>query len=48
VYYDQGDMQGAIKTYKTAVVLQPKFPDAFNDLGNALKDAGYLEEAILT
>ncbi len=32
--------------YRRAIALQPAFPEAHNNLGNALREAGRLEEAV--
>lgn len=45
VYYEQGRLDLAIETYRTAIQLQPNFPDAFCNLANALKDRGNVTEA---
>ncbi|MFQ5662741.1 MAG: tetratricopeptide repeat protein [Terriglobia bacterium] len=34
--YDQGNFDGAIAAYKKAIKLKPDFPEAHNNLGNAL------------
>ncbi|CAN0385137.1 unnamed protein product, partial [Hapterophycus canaliculatus] len=36
----------AIRTFRYAIQLEPNFPDAYNNLGNALRESGQLEEAI--
>lgn len=33
----------AIKTFRYAIQLEPNFPDAYNNLGNALRESGQLE-----
>lgn len=33
----------AIKTFRYAIQLEPNFPDAYNNLGNALREAGQLD-----
>ena len=35
----------AVEAYRKAIVLQPAFPEAYNNLGNALRKLGQLEEA---
>ena len=35
VYYEQGRLDLAIETYKTAIQLQPNFPDAYCNLGES-------------
>jgi protein O-GlcNAc transferase len=42
----QGKLDDAIATYRHAIVVQPRFPEAYNNLGNALREAGRAEEAI--
>ncbi|CAN0038758.1 unnamed protein product, partial [Heterosigma akashiwo] len=46
-YYDLGEMDTAIRTFKYALQLEPNFPDAYNNLGNALRETGRLDEAVL-
>jgi protein O-GlcNAc transferase len=36
----------AIRYYNQAIVCDPQFVEAYNNMGNALKDAGRVEEAI--
>ena len=38
VYYEKGQLPIAVRTYREALVLQPDFPDALNNLGNCLKE----------
>lgn len=33
----------AIRTFRFAIQLEPNFPDAYNNLGNALRENGELE-----
>lgn len=33
----------AVKTFRYAIQLEPNFPDAYNNLGNALRESGQLE-----
>lgn len=42
----QGKLDQAIGTYHRAIAVQPQFPEAYNNLGNALREAGRSEEAI--
>lgn len=46
IYYDQGKLALAIKTYNQAIQIEPNFPEAYNNLGNALREAGRVDEAI--
>ena len=46
VYYEQGKLEQAIATYREALLLEPNFPEAYNNLGNALREAGRPDEAI--
>ena len=46
VYYEQGKLDQAIATYREALVHEPNFPEAYNNLGNALREAGRADEAI--
>jgi tetratricopeptide (TPR) repeat protein/CHAT domain-containing protein len=43
--YDVGDLEGAIAAYEKALEIDPKYYDAWNNLGNALKDLGRYSEA---
>lgn len=36
----------AIKTFRYAIQLEPNFPDAYNNLGNALREAGQLDVSL--
>jgi protein O-GlcNAc transferase len=42
----QGKLEDAISSYRRAITAQPQFPEAYNNLGNALREAGRPEEAI--
>ena len=46
IYYEQGKLEAAIAMYQKALALEPNFPEAYNNLGNALREAGRSEEAI--
>ncbi|KAK6161641.1 hypothetical protein DH2020_005022 [Rehmannia glutinosa] len=46
VYYEQSNLDMAILNYKRAIACDSGFLEAYNNLGNALKDAGRVEEAI--
>ena len=46
VYYEQGKLQLAIDTYRQAIAHEPHFPEAYNNLGNALREAGRADEAV--
>ena len=46
VYYEQGKLAEAIQTYQQAIAFEPNFPEAYNNLGNALREAGRPDEAI--
>lgn len=37
VYYEQGKLEQAIATYREAITHEPQFPEAYNNLGNALR-----------
>ncbi len=39
MYYEQGKLEQAIATYREALLLEPNFPEAYNNLGNALREA---------
>jgi tetratricopeptide (TPR) repeat protein len=45
VKFEQGDLDNALACYRRALSLQPDFADAYNNLGNALKELGHLAEA---
>jgi len=44
--YESGDIEGAIREYKTFIVLQPRVPEARSNLGAAYARAGRYQEAI--
>jgi protein O-GlcNAc transferase len=44
--YEQGKLDAAIGMYHTALTIEPSFPEAYNNLGNALREAGRYDEAI--
>ena len=46
VLFEQGKLDGAIATYREALTHEPNFPEAYNNLGNALREAGRVDEAI--
>ncbi|KAG5553327.1 hypothetical protein RHGRI_011257 [Rhododendron griersonianum] len=46
IYYEQGKLDMAVLHYKRAIACDAGFLEAYNNLGNALKDAGRVEEAI--
>ncbi len=46
MYYEQGKLQLAIDMYRQAIAHEPHFPEAYNNLGNALREAGRAEEAV--
>lgn len=46
VLYEQGKLDAAIATYHKALTIEPSFPEAYNNLGNALREAGRYDEAI--
>ena len=46
VYYEQGMLMEAIQTYQQAIALEPNFPEAYNNLGNALRESNRMEEAM--
>lgn len=46
VYYEQGMLAEAIASYQEAISREPNFPEAYNNLGNALREANRLEEAM--
>jgi tetratricopeptide (TPR) repeat protein len=46
IYYEQGRLEAAIGAYRRALALQPVFPEAYNNLGNALRELGRADEAI--
>ena len=46
VYYEQGLLNEAIQTYQDAIAREANFPEAYNNLGNALREANRMEEAM--
>lgn len=46
VYYEQGKLEEAVATYKQALAMEPVFPEAYNNLGNTLREAGRPDEAV--
>jgi protein O-GlcNAc transferase len=46
IYYEQGQLDLAIRHYKQALSRDPRFLEAYNNLGNALKDIGRVDEAV--
>ena len=46
VLFEQGKLDGAIARYREALAHEPNFPEAYNNLGNALREAGRVDEAI--
>lgn len=46
VYYEQGLLNEAIQTYQEAIARESNFPEAYNNLGNALREANRMEEAM--
>ena len=46
MYYEQGKLNEAIQSYQEAIAREPNFPEAYNNLGNALREAGRADEAI--
>lgn len=42
----QGDANGAERTYRAALEVQRAFPEALNNLGALLRDAGHVDEAV--
>jgi protein O-GlcNAc transferase len=44
--YEQGKLLAAISMYHKALTIEPSFPEAYNNLGNALREAGRYDEAI--
>jgi len=47
VYSQQGKLDEAIAKYKTAISINPNYPDAHYNLGNACKEQGKLDEAVV-
>ena len=46
MYYEQGKLNEAIQSYQEAIAREPNFPEAYNNLGNALREASRPDEAI--
>lgn len=46
MYYEQGLLNEAIQTYQEAISREANFPEAYNNLGNALREANRMEEAM--
>lgn len=46
MYYEQGLLNEAIQTYQEAIAREANFPEAYNNLGNALREANRMEEAM--
>ena len=42
----KGRHEEAIGAYKKAIAINPNYADAYNNMGNVLKEQGKLEEAI--
>ena len=43
---EQGDLEGAIASYKQAIAFNPTYAEAYGNLGNALVLAGHKEEGL--
>ena len=43
---NQGKLDAAIEAYKAALLLNPDYADAYNNMGIALTNQGKLDEAI--
>ncbi len=43
---DQGKPEEAIAAYNKALLIEPDYAEAHNNMGNALRDQGKLEEAV--
>ena len=41
---DQGKLEEAIETYEKALTIKPDQAEVYNNMGNALKDQGKLEQ----
>ncbi|KAK4732929.1 hypothetical protein R3W88_025917 [Solanum pinnatisectum] len=46
VYYEQGNLEMAIRNYRRAIARDAECFEAYSNLGNALRDAGRVQEAI--
>jgi len=46
VLHQQGKLTEAIKLYQQSLIVDPKFTDAYNSLGNAFRNQGQLKAAI--
>lgn len=46
VFFEQGNMSAAVNMYQEAIRHEPNFPEAYNDLGNALRGLSHLKEAV--
>ncbi|KAH0641311.1 hypothetical protein KY285_037897 [Solanum tuberosum] len=46
VYYEQGNLEMAIRNYRRAIACDAECFEAYSNLGNALRDAGRVQEAI--
>ncbi|KAK4733365.1 hypothetical protein R3W88_007626 [Solanum pinnatisectum] len=46
VYYEQGNLEMAIRNYRKAIAREAEFFEAYNNMGRVLKDAGEVQEAI--
>ena len=43
---DKGKIKEALETYNKAILINPNYALAYNNIGNILKDEGKLNEAI--
>jgi len=46
MFYKQRDLDGAVAEYRETIRLLPDYAEAYNNLGNALREKGNLDEAI--
>ncbi|KAK6793445.1 hypothetical protein RDI58_006898 [Solanum bulbocastanum] len=46
VYYEQGNLEMAIRNFRRAIARDTEFFEAYNNMGHVLKDAGEVQEAI--